>query len=177
MGGGTGGVLSATPLQPCLSGLLTKSKFFNILRFMSFGKLQVGRRYRTNGGYLIRTITALEDDVVHYVDQCGPGRCKKTTFAKRCYEAVEDDPAIASESHAMEPQPLEAIDLQATKELLEIFNGATTNVAHWILTMERSALQHEAVLTTGQAHCLEQIIDEFGFFSEKLRLLQPGLAR
>lgn len=55
----------------------------------------------TNGGHFIRTVTAINDGHVDYMDQIGPGRCTRETFIKRCTHLVTD----SENEIPTEPQP------------------------------------------------------------------------
>ena len=61
-------------------------------------QLRVGGRYRAGGGFFIRTIVALEGDVVCYVDQAGAGRCSTVEFSTS-FVPVEDVTAVTHVTH------------------------------------------------------------------------------
>ena len=106
------------------------------------------------------------------------GNCKRTTFVKRCDERLEEG-ELESQTPLGERQ-LESCpetDPQATKQLLEVYHHAKTNMINWFTTLEQTAAYHAAVLTPAQKQCVEQIIDEIAVFAGKLRQLEDELAR
>lgn len=144
--------------------------------------LRVGGRYLVYGGNWIRRITAIEGDTIHYVDQFSSGTCKNTTFVKKCYRCLDEGefPAGALKddfAERVESEQVPTFDPEATKQLLEVYHHAKTNMLNWFATLEQTAAYHAAVLTPAQKHCVEEIADEIAVFAGRLRQLEDDLAR
>ena len=140
--------------------------------------LKVGCRYLTNGGYFIRTITEINGDEVSYVDQCGSGNCKRTTFVKRCSCILSD--AEAAEIEAQETERVEKapqIDHAATNQLLGIVIHVQTQLDAWFKTLDRSAELYAPSLTPSQIAVHQDLQEEYESFAKRLQHYQYALAQ
>ena len=147
---------------------------------MSLGMcdLKVGCRYLTNGGYFIRTITAINGEEVEYVDQCGSSSCKRTTFVKRCSSIISD--AEAAQLEAQEVERVEkapAIDHVATNKLLGIVIHVQNQLDGWFKGLEQSAELYAPVLTPSQIAVHQDLQEEYAAFAKRLQHYQYALAR
>ena len=140
---------------------------------LGYSELRVGGRYMTCGGNLIRTITKIDGDDIHYADQFGNGQCLKTTFVKRCTRlATESEINALHQSNYLnsaKPNP------ETTEEVLQILNCAKTQLLHWFVTLERTSAFRAATLTPKQRQGLKEAIDEFAIFANRLRRLEDDL--
>lgn len=56
--------------------------------------LVVGGRYLHNNGLFIRQIYKIDGDDVYWLDDVGPGRCKRSVFLRACPSFAEDNSAL-----------------------------------------------------------------------------------
>jgi len=150
---------------------------------MSLGirDLHVGGRYKAGGGYLIRTIREIEADMVYYVDQYGPGQCKKTTFIKRCVAIAEANEAPVQEKLTDDlklaaPIPSPVIDRHVTNQLLSIALTLQNQTVSWIQTLKQTAEYHDAALAPAQREAVALIISDGLNLERRLELHRGALS-
>jgi hypothetical protein len=143
---------------------------------LGYSELRVGGRYMTCGGDFIRTITALSKERVEYVDQSGPGSCKKTTFLKRCFRVATDED-LENASSPSELTALKIKDRRVTNQLVGIVLHVQNQLDVWIKTLEQSVQHYDAALLPIQKAALKAIVKDCADLETRLERHRDDLAK
>jgi hypothetical protein len=146
--------------------LFGKRRFYHAGMSLGLRDLKVGCRYMTNGGYFIRTITAINSNHVDYMDQSGPGCCTRHTFIKRCTHIVTESELNVP---SLPPRQAPLVDRAITNKVLESVITLQNQLDTWFKMLDQAMEHYEPVLTPAQIAAHQELSEHAAAFARRLQ--------